>query len=640
MLIGMGALAALKQARNAGFNVLAMGANIMKVFKLRTIAFSMAAALLGQAAHAVLERTGPIDTANGFPRWYMDTTGLNFELCLPLTQAELAGGHCLLVAGDAPATPEVFPGQFADEHFWWAAGAEMTPANGGRARLVLGLEAAFSAGVAPGGQVTFSRIRVLLRPVPVSGTYRFIHPYGEESIVGTAGDRIFFTDDVGIGAPGVFTGAMTGRLGPFLLPSLTAGGAEIAPVPGPVPGKLYIADPARIGPVTGSPLTNGFTARGGAQRNHNIFRIEGPVGSNLGGVGVDFIETTGFSLMGRINTGQVPSLVVPERATYARSIGSVQKVDVFATAYPSAGSRLPGSVRPAGFAPVTSFFNAPCGTTLDAAGNLLAYTAPASNALESPMRAYKNSRWGQSGFAANIALPDSVCLKDNSGVNVNGQPTPAYHPLALNDAVKITGVVFDPLSSTLTVNAASSDLVAPPTLTVGDFNTPLGFGVANISGVTAPPAKIRVLSSIGGMGESSDVLTGNAGTPLITQAPVPTTPPPPVGPPPPPPPVVVIPNPAEIVAVTAATFRTDRNRWQVNGTTTVATAHNLTLKLSGACNANGRVIGTTTSVGNAYAFDFRDATGPLDPRSTNCTAIRVESALGKFSPDATIRLRD
>jgi hypothetical protein len=108
--------------------------------------------------------------------------------------------------------------------------------------------------------------------------------------------------------------------------------------------------------------------------------------------------------------------------------------------------------------------------------------------------------------------------------------------------------------------------------------------------------------------------------------------------------VVVVPNPAEVVAVTGADYVVSKNRWKVDGTTSVATAHNLTLKLSGvvggvACNASGRVIGTTTSIGNAYSFDFLNATGPLDPRTTNCTAIRVESALGNVSPNANYRLK-
>lgn len=232
----------------------------MNSFRLKTIALSISAALLGQPAHAVLERTGPIDNANGFPRWYQDSTGLAVELCLPLTQAELEGGHCLLLPGDPPVVPEVFPGQFFDEHFWWAAGANMTPATGGVALLVLGLEAAFSANVTPGGQIVFTRIRVKLNPVPVSGTYRFIHPYGEESIEGSADDRIFFTDDVGIGAPGDFSAAMQGRVGPFLLPAASPGAAENPPIGGPVAGKLYIADPARspAAPCPTSSAATGF----------------------------------------------------------------------------------------------------------------------------------------------------------------------------------------------------------------------------------------------------------------------------------------------------------------------------------------------------------------------------------------------
>ena len=128
----------------------------------------------------------------------------------------------------------------------------------------------------------------------------------------------------------------------------------------------------------------------------------------------------------------------------------------------------------------------------------------------------------------------------------------------------------------------------------------------------------------------------------LTQAPVPTPPPAPVVTPPPlppPTPVAVTPNPAETLAVAAADYVVSKNRWKVTGTTSVATAHNLTLKLSGTCTANGQVIGETTSIGNTYTFDFPNATGPLDPRTTNCTAVRVESALGNISPNAAFRLK-
>src|SRR4029077_15194325 len=109
-------------------------------------------------------------------------------------------------------------------------------------------------------------------PVPATGTYRFIHPYGEEVIDGVAGDRIFFSDDIGV-ARGDFSGALSSRMGPWLLPSATPGGAGMpaltaanptpdtdpvhfggvfTPTAYPGTGAAYIADPARIGPVTGS----------------------------------------------------------------------------------------------------------------------------------------------------------------------------------------------------------------------------------------------------------------------------------------------------------------------------------------------------------------------------------------------------
>jgi hypothetical protein len=369
----------------------------------------------------------------------------------------------------------------------------------------------------------------LLNPVPVDGTYRFIHPYGEESIVASAGERIFFTDDVGIGAPGDFSGATNGRVGPFLLPSLAAGGAEIAPVAGPVPGKFYIASPSRLGPVTGSTLPV-FTDSTGALRDHNIFRIEGTAGSNLGGPGVDFLETTDFSLMGRVFTGQMPGIVIADRASYART-ATAQKVDVFATAFRTAGSRLPAGIRPPGVAPVTSFYDSGCGISLDAAGNFLDYTHPVG-ALETLMTVQNNSRWGQIRIPAGVPLPDSVCLKDNSAVDITGQPIPAFHPLTVDDEVQITQALFDPVASKLTVKAVSSDEVVPPTLTLAEFAAPLVGGKIVIDGVTAPPAKVRVISSARGLGDyqvtaaaagggisvvaaGNDAVTTNEDTPVV-----------------------------------------------------------------------------------------------------------------------------
>lgn len=474
------------------------GEPTMKTFKLSTLAVSLSAALLSQPAHAVLERMGPTVQANGYPAWYQDSTGLSLEFCTPLTPAELDGGYCLLLPGDVPAVPEVFPGSFFDEHFFWAAGALMNSAANAKASITLALEAAFGGAVEAGGQITFTRIRVLLNPVPVSGTYRFIHPYGEERLEGTAGSRIFFTDDVGIGARGDFSGAMTGRTGPFLLASDVPGGPELPPVAGPVAGKLYIAAPARVGSVTGSPLP-AFLGSDGLWHNHNTFRIEGPAGSNLGGPNIDFIETTDFSLMGRVYAGTMPNLVVADRASYART-ATEQKVDVYATALPTAASRLPAHQRPAGVAPVTSFFDSACQANFDSSGNFVSYSAPAAGGNEILMGAQGTNRYAQLRPPPGAPLPDEVCLKDNSAVDVNGQQVPVYHPLPVNDVVLISEGTYDPVAQTLLVSANSSDMVNPPTLTLANFGIALNAGTVTVPGVTAPPSKVSVISSSRGHG--------------------------------------------------------------------------------------------------------------------------------------------
>lgn len=473
----------------------------MKNPRLTLIATSIALALSSAAAHAVLERVGPNNNApsiGGFPAWYQDTTGLTLEFCDPKNQAEVDGGWCLLLPGDVNA-PETFPTNFFDEHFWFAADALMTPANGGKALLVLAVEAAFAADVAPGGQIAFSRIRVVLNPVPATGTYRIIHPYGEESVHAVAGERIFITDDVGIScALGNFECALESRLGPFLLPANTPGGAELPPVSGPVSGKLYIADPGRSSPVTGSTLPD-FIDSTGQSRNHNIFRIEGPAGSDLGGPGINHIETTDFSLMGRIYNSTIAGRIDVDRATYTRD-ASGQQLDVHASAFPTTQGRLPAQTRPAAVAPQLSFYDAPCAGTVDAAGTIHPpYSAPIG-AIETQMFATGNDHWGQTRPAA---LPDVVCVKDGSARDVNGVLQPAFSPEPVSDLVSISQALYDPAQGTLSVAASSSDVAAPPTLSaiVSGTRHAMSNGQVVIPGLIAPPTKVRVYSSAHGAAE-------------------------------------------------------------------------------------------------------------------------------------------
>jgi hypothetical protein len=131
----------------------------------------MVGAIAAPSAYAQgFMRVGPV-AFGGYPAWYQDKTGLGMEFCSPLNPSELEGGWCLLLAGDTVA-PEVFPGQFFDEHFYWAASANANPAGPTRALLVLALEGAFAVGpVISGDQIVFGRLRIIISPLPATGTY-------------------------------------------------------------------------------------------------------------------------------------------------------------------------------------------------------------------------------------------------------------------------------------------------------------------------------------------------------------------------------------------------------------------------------------------------------------------------------------
>jgi len=519
---------------------------MFKLSKIKVGARAVALALAASSfsAHAVLERVGPVSTdpsGGGYPVWYQDTTGLAVEFCSPQSAAELAGGWCVLLPGDLTTVPEVFPTNFFDEHFYWKAGAQIGSRQaGGKAILILAEEGAFATGpVAAGDQITFSRIRVVLNPVPVSGTYRFIHPYGEELLQGVAGDRIFFSDDVGV-APGNFTGSLRSRMGPFLLPSDTPGGAEMPPLTAanPTPdtnpahfggvftptdypntGAAYIADPARIGPVTGSPLPN-FIDSTGASRNHNIFRIEGPVGSALGsdpatGAPVDWIETTDFDLAGRVFTGVIPGRVTVDRASYSRS-ASAQKLDVYATAVETTQGRLPTAPKPVAAASSLTFFDAACAGTVDAFGTIRPpYSAP-PGAAETPMIPNGALQWAQTQPAV---IPAAVCVKDASARDAAGNLVAVYVPRVVTDEVTVTKAYYDPDVPSLTVVATSSDTALAPTLNVA-YGTLLGDltgGQIVVPGLIAPPSDLFVQS--GGLGSTKyQVSTGFVGATLLPVA--------------------------------------------------------------------------------------------------------------------------
>jgi hypothetical protein len=492
-------------------------------FYTRILAF-LSAALVAVPAHATLSRVGPPNPdprVGGYPSWYQDSTGLALEFCDPLNQAELQTGWCVILTADAGTLPESFPANFGVEHFYYSAGATMATAAGAKATLVLAVEAAQPL-LGSTSQTVFARIRVKLLPIPVTGNYRVITPYSDDTFPAVAGDKIFVTDDVGLSCAD-FSCAMNSRLGPFLVPSQTPGGAEIAPLtatnptpdtnpanfggafvqtPYPGTGKAYLADPARIGPVTGSTLGN-FTDSTGALRDHNLFRIEGPAGSNLGGPGVDFIETTLFSLGGRIMTDTLPSKVTIDRSSYARNASGLS-VQVFASGTEATSPRLPGQPQPAPAPPSLSFFSSPCGT--NANGGFIAPAGTATQMTSSTVVGGLTDFWAKTSPAS---LPSAVCVEDAAARDTTGAIVPAFFQSSVVDDVAVSTATYDSGSLTLAASATSSDTVAAPVLTLVNYG-PLTSGSISVPSISAPPSKVRVSSSAGGFADLNVVTTATA----------------------------------------------------------------------------------------------------------------------------------
>jgi Bacterial Ig domain len=485
-------------------------------------------------ASAQLARVGPVDPANQFPRWYQDKTGLALDHCLPQNQAEIV--WCLLPPIPNGTAPEIFPTNWAIENFYADATSGLRQAvipgtnQTTTVLLIMDLESSFANGfnIVPGDQVVFARTRIKLSPIPFDGTYTVYTPLGKfvfESQI--AGDRLFFTEDIGLAAAGDFTKALDGRMGPFLLPSTSPGGPEVPPIPllqpgqdpfydallaaggttaYPGTGRKYIADPGRIGPITGGKTGTAdrvYTVNDGTTRDPNIFRVEGPNGFSF--------ETTDFALMGRVYEGPISGDIKVNRASYASSAADGNKVDVYATASPSTQGRLPAGAAPATVSTQLSYFDAACTPTLDANGNPgPPYSAPAG-AAPHQMFASGSNYFGQSNP---VALPLEVCVEGNS-VNSAGQTISSFMPALLGDQVFITEALYDPASQSLSVKASSSDQVTLQTLTVEGFGAIPATGQLIVNPLLAPPATVKVLSSGSGLNEmqvSTGAVAGGAAT--------------------------------------------------------------------------------------------------------------------------------
>jgi hypothetical protein len=247
-----------------------------------------------------LTAVGPVNTEYGFPSWYEDSTKTRVELCL-----DAENPLCGFLPGDVPnaTAPISFPDNFPDEAFYMLAGSDLDLPGGGKAVLVLGLEAAFANTVTDGDQVVFGRQRIIVKGGPANTTLEFKHPYGTITIDTDGSGDGKLVEDISPAA-GNFTTALKSNIGPFL---------KWDPATAPAAPEGYLGDPGQVHTVTGSPV------------NYNKFSVTG------GGLNV---ETDQFGLQGKIATNRGVS------ADGAFLNGDM--IDVFATSGPESQLQVDG----------------------------------------------------------------------------------------------------------------------------------------------------------------------------------------------------------------------------------------------------------------------------------------------------------
>jgi len=462
----------------------------MKQLMRVTAILSMVA--LAGAAQADLNRVGPANVpsppGHGFPAWYQDLNGLTLDFCLPdaVDPGQAQQSACLLLgtlAAPLPNPPFVFPTNYPEEIFYYRAVSVpldlSDPAVGGVVKgvLVLALEGAFATGgAAAGQQITFTRIRITAG-LPHPGTWTVTHPFGIETFVvdrATGARDIFFSEDVGV-APGVFTGALSSRVGPYLQASTVAGGAPNTPIT--INGASFLSDGVRAEQLTGSPFGT------------NYFEVCGP----FNGVVDSCRRTPLFSLTGRVHNGLIGSPLRVDRATYSRA-GAAAQVDVSANASQGVGQALGPKLTAAAITVSPVLLNGP--TVL--------------------------GEW----YGQGIPVPADAIPSTLTVTNSNDAP-PTSVTAHVTDMVTVKSATY--AGGTLTVVATTSDKGIPGPLPADPVVLPPpdlrleGIPLAALTKVNAsdpaettftivlavPPPTVRVSSSVGGQGQA-DVVMGLA----------------------------------------------------------------------------------------------------------------------------------
>ncbi|HET9595516.1 MAG TPA: Ig-like domain-containing protein [Anaeromyxobacteraceae bacterium] len=427
----------------------------------------VAAALLATTAvpaHAVLLDHGPADPLLVFPIWYRDLNGLAMKECLSTVASPNPGSLGKPMCFPLNPDPAGFAGNVGPEVFY--NGLNMAVSGPAFSlKYVAAVEASYIPAGLPvhGTEAVFSRLR-FTGNVSVAGTYKITHPFGVEVINVKPADlgarAIFTTIDVPFASPGNFDGVLAGNMGPWLQWDFVDVGFTLTNSA----GEQFVSDPNFFHTFTGSPFLT------------NFLRVDGPVGSNLDGVGNDFIQTPLGNLVGQIYTAAIPTPLTIKRATYDRDpVKGKVGIDVWATSAPGATMILTGAGMPS------------VKMLGDALGNYFSH-------IETPIA---------------VLPPTTIQVTNTTSVPVNSATA------QLVDLVTINTATFDSLTRSLSLTAGSSDLVAPGPaldmvgplggrLTAGAYSTVLAAGVL-------PPTTVSVISGAGGKDtQSVAVLPNNA----------------------------------------------------------------------------------------------------------------------------------
>lgn len=437
-------------------------------------ALGLALSLTGSAyAQLAAVDPGPYTFATGkFPMWYQDNNLLSMELCQSRAASSRVAATtppaymCILLAEPGiydDAQPMIFPDNWPPEAFWFLAETAIPQVGNSGYEMeayVAGIEAAFaSENPVDGDQASFARIRIRVS-VPTAGTYTITHPYGVETVnVTTPGRRaINITRDIGIGAPGNFTGAVNGDIGPFLR-SVNGPYTEVNPDTGAT--ETFVGDPNLNEAVTGSPF------------NTNFVRITGPAGT---------IQSNLFSLSGKVLDNRQQTHVEIDRATYRRTAAGT-RAEVFAKADGSSSLCFRESIALLPGPPAT-----PCQTSLLGDNN--------------------GSFFGQRLGAG--AVPAVIVV---TATNPTGTTRPTAVSSKLTDVVKVQTARYSWATHSLLIEATSTDEVAIPDMVAEGYGRLSKSGTLQritVADLTQPPASVTVKSAAGGTDTEAVVVVGTA----------------------------------------------------------------------------------------------------------------------------------